>query len=92
MILGRPVPTQVPGGQPQPRAPRLPPTSDPDNNPGGVTTEPRVPASELVVQMALPEGPYRGPVSGFLYFPYKGKTTSIKSLDLLYQDTVLRLR
>ena len=34
---------------------------------------PRVTATEMVVQAALPEGPHRGPTSGYLYFPYSGK-------------------
>jgi hypothetical protein len=90
VILGRPAPTQVPGGQqpPQSRVPRVP---GPDN-PGGIEPERRVTAPELLVQTALPEGPHRGPVSGFLYFPYRGKTTSIKSLELLYEDAQLKLR
>jgi hypothetical protein len=90
VILGRPVPTQVPGGQPPPQS-RVPRVPAPDN-PSGVEPERRVTAPELLLQTALPEGPHRGPVSGFLYFPYKGKTTSIKSLELLYEDAVLKLR
>jgi hypothetical protein len=90
VILGRPTPTQVPGGQPPPqsRVPRVPG----QDNPSGIEPERRVTAPELLVQTALPEGPHRGPVSGFLYFPYRGKTTSIKSLELLYEDVVLKLR
>lgn len=87
VIFGRPVPQQVPGGQQPP-----PPLPSPADNPSGIDTEPRVKAPELVVQTALQEGKQRGPVSGFLYFPYKGKTTSIKSLELLYEDVVLQLR
>jgi hypothetical protein len=90
VILGRPVPTQVPGGQPPPQS-RVPRVPGPDN-PGGIEPERRVTAPELLVQTALPEGPHRGPASGFLYFPYKGKSTSIKSLELLYEDVVLKLR
>lgn len=90
VILGRPAPTQVPGGQ-QPRVPTQPRAPAP-GNPSGIDPEPRVAAHELVVQTALPEGPHRGPVSGFLYFPYKGKSTSIKSLELLYEDAAIRLR
>lgn len=90
VILGRPAPTQVPGGQPPPQS-RVPRVPGPDN-PGGIEPERRVTAPELLVQTALPEGPHRGPVSGFLYFPYRGKTTSIKSLELLYEDAVLKLR
>ena len=90
VILGRPVPQQVPGGQqpPQRRVPGAPPQDDQS----GVTPEPRVTAPELVVQTGLPEGHFRGPVSGFIYFPYRGRTTSIKTLDLLYEDAVLKLR
>jgi hypothetical protein len=90
VILGRPAPTQVPGGQPPPQS-RVPRVPGPDNS-GGIEPERRVTAPELLAQTALPEGPHRGPVSGFLYFPYRGKTTSIKSLELLYEDAVLRLR
>lgn len=86
VILGRPAPTQVPGGQPPPTYPRVPP---PDS---GIEQEPRLTAPELLIETALPEGPCRGPVSGFLYFAYRGKTTSIKSLDLLFEDAVLKLR
>jgi len=90
VILGRPVPSQVPGGQ-APRAPLPPRAPDPDP-PGGIDRPEPVRADELVIQTALPEGKYRGPVSGFLYFAYKGKTSSIKSLELLYEDAVLKLR
>ncbi len=39
---------------------------------------------EVVVEAALPEGATAGPVSGYLYFFYKGKPKKIKSLELLY--------
>jgi hypothetical protein len=90
VILGRPVPSQVPGGQ-TPRAP-LPPHAPASDPPGGIDRPEPVRAEELVAETALPEGEQRGPVSGFLYFAYKGKTSSIKSLDLLYEDVVLKLR
>jgi hypothetical protein len=47
---------------------------------------------ELLVQTALPVDPHRGPVSGFLYFPFTGKTSSIKSLELIWQGASLKLR
>jgi hypothetical protein len=31
-------------------------------------------------------------VSGFLYFPFTGKTSSIKSLELIWQGASLKLR
>jgi hypothetical protein len=92
VILGRPAPSQIPGQpvpQPAPQS-RIPRVPAPDY--GGPQAEPRVTASELVVQMALPEGESHGPVSGFLYFPFGGKTASIKSLELIYEDAVLKLR
>ena len=91
VILGRPVPQQVPGGQ-QPPQPRRIPGAPPQDDPGGIAPERRVTAPELVVQTGLPEGHFRGAVSGFLYFPYRGRSSSIKTLDLLYEDAVLKLR
>jgi hypothetical protein len=53
---------------------------------------PRVSPQDLAAQTALPQGEFRRPVSGFLYFSHKGKTSSIKSLELLYEDAVVKLR
>jgi len=78
-------------GAPGPRTnPR--PADIPDaTNPSGVERE-RVKPEELLAETALPEGEHRGAVSGFLYFAYKGRISSIKSLDLLYDGAVLKLR
>jgi hypothetical protein len=57
-----------------------------------VEARPRPTAGALVVETALPLGPQKWPVSGFLYFAFTGKTSSIKSLELIYNSTVLRLR
>jgi hypothetical protein len=80
-----------PGAPPVSRLPNPPRAPDP-NTPPGVEPRARVQADELLVQTALSEGECHGPVSGFLYFPYQGKTKSIKSVDLLYGDAVLKLR
>jgi hypothetical protein len=90
IVLGRPSPTRIPGG-PQSRLPTPPrvPEADP---PGGVQREPPVKAEDLLIQTALPEGEIARPVSGFLYFPYKGKAGSIKKVELLWGDAVLKLR
>jgi hypothetical protein len=77
-----------PDGRPVPAPPRAP---DP-NAPPGVDPPEQVSPNELLVRTALPAGDFKGPVSGFLYFPYRGKTSSIKSLELLYGDTVLKVR
>jgi hypothetical protein len=38
----------------------------------------------LAVEAALPEGETRGrPLSGFLYFPYRGNVSHIRSLELV---------
>ncbi len=89
------------GGPPQNRDPfpgSQPPGSKPPNripvprdNPSGVEKEP-VNAAEILLQTALPEGERHSPCSGFLYFAYRGKVTGIKSIELLFEDTVLKLK
>jgi len=93
VILGRPIPPQGPGPtDPNPRrTPEPPPMPRPDN-PSGMGPSRHVTAEELVVETAFPEAAQRSPISGFVYFPYKGKINSIKSLELLWGDTVLKLR
>jgi hypothetical protein len=91
VILGRPVPQDPPyGNGPVRRAPVPRPPSDEER--AGIDPPERLTASQLVVRTALPEGEFEGPVSGYLYFPFRGKTASIKSLELLYEGTVLKLR
>ena len=72
-----------------------PPPNVPADVPSGVETEPQMTAPEAVVEAALVEGRATGPVSGHIYFAYRGKVKSIKSLELLYQhgeeQTVLPL-
>ena len=90
VIFGRPRPTRIPGEQePTTTHPPRVPDADP---PGGIAPEPRITAEALVVKVALPGGDRRGAVSGFLYFPYKRKASSIKSLELLYDEAVVKLR
>lgn len=90
--LGRPRPVDIPGMPPQPgtRLPNPPPV--PKDNPSGMEPRPHVKPEELVVQTALPELSTDHAVSGFLYFAYKGKTGTIQSLELLYEDAVIKLR
>ncbi len=83
-------PNPFPGSQPPGTG--LPPRVEiPRDNPSGITKEPVKP-DELLMQTALVEGPRHTPTSGFLYFPYKGKTNAIKTLELVYQDVDLKLR
>ena len=90
-VGGPPVnPNPFPGSRP-PGGPTYPPVNIPRDNPGGVTKEPIDPA-EVLLQTALVEGPHRGYTSGFVYFPFRSKLSSIKTLELIYQDAVLKLK
>jgi len=88
--VGRPRPAEVPG-MPIPGQPSAPPQA-PRDNPSGLPPRERVKPQQVVLDTALPEGEHRGPVSGFLYFAWAGKASSIKSLELRYEDAVLKLR
>jgi hypothetical protein len=87
--IGQPPRQQIPG-MPYPGSPN-PPVDVPRDN-GGVTPRERVKPEQLLLETALPEGDRHAAASGFLYFPYTGRTTAIKSLELLYDDVVLKLR
>ena len=83
VIFGAPQPTERFPQDPRapPPAPPFPPKS-PDENTPGIDKQPPVPVDVLVVQTALVEGEHRGPAGGYLYFLYKGRTKSIRSLEL----------
>jgi len=83
IVLGQPPPVERFPGDPNARTGPTPPRA-PTDNPSGQEKEPPVKAEELVVQAALPEGEHHGPTSGFLYFPYRGKIKSIRSLELVF--------
>ncbi len=87
VIFGRP----GQGGQQGPPMP-APPRAPDANRPPGIDPEERLSPNELLMRTAFPAGDFQGPVSGFIYFPYRGKPSSIKALDLLYGDSVLKLR
>lgn len=78
--------------QQQPQPSNIPGRDPSQQDPYGKENPTRVNPRELAVQTALPMGEFQKPVSGFLYFSYKGKGSSIKSLELLYEDTVIKLR
>jgi len=91
VILGAPQQRQPFPGAPQPRVPAPPRAPDADP-PGGIQRQQPVKPEELLIQTAMPTEPRRGPISGFLYFPYRGKTSSIKSLVLEWDGVSLKLR
>jgi hypothetical protein len=93
LIIGGRQPNQQPfPGAPPPGQTRLPPRAPGADDRSGVDREPPVKAEQLLVETALPEGEFKWPVSGFLYFPFKGKAKSVKSVELIYDGTGLKLR
>ena len=85
VILGRPGPVGRFPGDPsdRQRLPKPPRAPEPEN-PSGLPKADAPTADVVVAEAALPEGDFDNPVSGYLYFPYKGKIKSIKSLELVY--------
>jgi len=93
VILGRPRPVERFPGDPRPREQRLPqPPQVPEaENRSGLDPKEKVKPEDAVTGSALPEGSLRAPVSGYLYFAYKGKAGKIKSLELLVDGATLKL-
>jgi|ERR1035437_3604716 hypothetical protein len=85
---GRDPVTGAPNGRRLPAPPRAPDAGVP----GGDEPKERLRPEELLIRTALPGGEYKGPVSGFLYFPYEGKASGLKSIDLLFEDAVMKLK
>ncbi len=84
VIVGRPPAVgRFPG---DPTGSRLPRTQPPEETGPAANVGRQRPISvdELVTRAALPEGPVEKPVRGCIFFPFHGKTKSIKSLELLY--------
>ncbi len=77
-------------GAPDPnRLPNPPRAPDGDSN----TPQRETPnAEEVLFKTALPEGTHSKPVSGFIFFPWTGKVSSIKSLELMYDGVAIKLR
>jgi hypothetical protein len=78
-------------GAPEPHRLPTPPRAPKDDRTGLERPEPVSP-SQLVLETALPEGERAKPAAGFVYFPYKGKLSSVKTLSLVYEDVVLKLK
>ena len=86
VVLGRPPVVGRFPGDPTPQQSRLPraPTAPPPGDRNGIEKEEPARVEEVIAQKALPEGRAEKPVSGYLYFRYRGKMKSIKSLELIY--------
>jgi len=86
VILGRPSAVGRFPGDPTPTQNRLPQPPRAPNDRNGIEQQEPERAEDVIARTALPEGATARPVSGFLYFPYKGKTKSIKSVELIFRD------
>ncbi len=88
IIVGRPEPRERFPGDPMPGQTRLPPRPRaPEADHTGSETQPSARAEDVVIETALAEGEFAAAAGGHLYFPYKGKTKSIRSVELLYRRT-----
>jgi hypothetical protein len=95
VILGGPRPTERFPGDPNGRSRAPKPPSVDTSNPN-VPQREDLPIGEAVQRSSLPEGTnLAAPFSGFVYFPFKGKLSKVKSLELLYNgdygEAALRL-
>lgn len=88
--VGRPRPSEIPG-VPMPGQ-RPSPSQVPRDDPSGLPARERAKPETVALATALPEDSRPGPISGFLYFAWPGKTASIKSLELRYENAILKLR
>ena len=85
VILGRPPAVgRFPGDPTTSRLPRAPQAPPPDDRRGIEPEEPER-AEDVIARAALPDGAVAKPVSGFVYFPYKGKARAVKSVELIFQ-------
>ena len=88
-------PIGIPIGQdpypPQQRRTPNPPRAPEPAAPGGIERK-TVSPEEVLLQTALPPGPHKGPVSGFVYFFFTGKPSSLKSVELDYGGVTLKLK
>lgn len=82
VIFGAPAPVGRFPGDPRAAPGRVP--RAPDDNAAGIEKQPPVKPDELALQTALQEGEHHAPVSGYLFFPYQGKSSRIHKLELDY--------
>jgi len=85
VTLGRPPAVGRFPGDPTARRPR-PPRAPGTDEQNGVEREEPESAEQVINRTALVEGLASHPVSGFLYFPFKGKIKSLKSVELIYKN------
>ena len=80
-VVGRFPDDPTPGHSRLPPAPRAPTPEETS----GIDPDSPESADEALTHVALPDGPVSKPVAGYLFFHYRGKAKSIKSVDLVYE-------
>lgn len=88
VVFGQPDPVERFPGDHRPAEQRRPvpnPVPPAPTDSSGVEQAAPEPVEDVVNHLALPEGDIRPPVSGYLFFPFKDKLKSIKTLDLVYE-------
>ena len=83
VVIGPPRVGRFPGDPTVNRSPLPPVAKAPEDN--TVEKAPQMPLEEAISRASLAEGKADRPVKGCLFFPFKGKTKSIRSLELLYE-------
>lgn len=77
VILGQPAPAERFPGDPRGRRGQAP---------GQVQTdEPPVDLTEVIQRVALLEGDINRPISGYLFFPWRGKLSKIRKVELIWR-------
>jgi hypothetical protein len=87
VTIGRPTAVGRFPDDPTPGHSRLPPAPKaptPDES-AGIEQDAPQNVDEALAQVALPDGPASKPVAGYIFFHYRGKAKSIKSVELVYE-------
>ncbi len=84
VVYGPPQANRFPG---DPTVHPTPTPPVPDENPAGIEKEPPLSIDERIERAWLPSGEQIPPFAGVVCFPFKGKTKTIKTLELLYKGT-----
>jgi len=85
IIFGPGAIPQFPGDPPVRNIPPSP--VPPAPSPGGIEKEQQMPVEERVERASLQQGEQKLPSAGLIYFPYSGKTKSLRSLELIYEGS-----
>jgi hypothetical protein len=81
VTIGPPRTPRFPG-DPSAGTPRQSPI--PEQNPGGIERDPPLTIEERVKSSSLHHSDQNTPFAGLIYFPFTGKTKTIKTLELTY--------